>query len=92
MCTLALPHEVEHWSRTTLRERLIKIVAKVVKHSGYVMFQLAEVAGIRRKLAVRKQMAVIRSRFCRGWLSSLTLWSSNRLLWLSNGRQMGNLG
>ena len=48
--------------------------------------------GKRRKLAVRKQMAVIRSRICRGWLSCLTLWSSNRLYWLSNGRQMGNLG
>ncbi len=48
--------------------------------------------GKRRKLAVRKQMAVIRSRICRGWLSCLTLWSSNRLHWLSNGRQMGNLG
>ncbi len=42
--TLALPDEVEHWSMTTLREKLIKIGAKVVKHSRYVTFQLAEVA------------------------------------------------
>ncbi len=42
--TLALPDEVEHWSLTTLREKLIKIGARVVKHSRYVTFQLAEVA------------------------------------------------
>ncbi len=41
---MALSQEVEHWSLTTLREKLIKIGAKVVKHSSYVMFQLAEVA------------------------------------------------
>ncbi len=29
---------------TTLREKLVKIGAKVVKHSRYVTFQLAEVA------------------------------------------------
>ncbi len=39
-----LPQEVEHWSLTTLRERLVKIGAKVVRHGRYVMFQLAEVA------------------------------------------------
>ena len=41
---MALPQEVEHWSLTTLRNKLIKIGAKVVKHSSYVTFQLAEVA------------------------------------------------
>ena len=44
MRTLALPKEVEHWSLTTLREKLIKIGAKVVHHGRYVTFQLAEVA------------------------------------------------
>ncbi len=39
-----LPEEVEHWSLTTLREKLIKIGAKVVSHGRYVTFQLAEVA------------------------------------------------
>ncbi len=39
-----LPQEVEHWSLTTLRERLVKIGAKVVRHGRYVIFQLAEVA------------------------------------------------
>ncbi len=44
MRTLALPKEVEHWSLTTLREKLVKIGAKVVRHGRYVRFQLAEVA------------------------------------------------
>ena len=47
--TLALPEEAEHWSLTTLREKLVKIGAKVVRHGRYVTFQLAEVA-VRRKL------------------------------------------
>ena len=41
---LALPRSVTHWSLTTLREKLIKIGAKVVSHSRYVIFQMAEVA------------------------------------------------
>ena len=44
MRTLALPQEVEHWSLTTLRNKLIKIGAKVVRHGRYVTFQHAEVA------------------------------------------------
>ncbi len=41
---LALPMEMEHWSLTTRREKLVKIGAKVVAHGRYVTFQLAEVA------------------------------------------------
>ena len=44
MRTLALPKEVEHWSLTTLREKLVKIGAKVIAHGRYVTFQMAEVA------------------------------------------------
>ena len=40
---LALPKSVKKWSLRTLREKLIKIGAKVVKHSRYVVFQMAEV-------------------------------------------------
>ncbi len=40
----ALPKEAEHWSLTTLREKLIKIGAKVMRHGRYITFQLAEVA------------------------------------------------
>jgi hypothetical protein len=49
MRTLALPEEVAHWSLTTLREKLVKIGAKVVRHGRYVTFQLAEV-GVPRSL------------------------------------------
>ena len=42
--TLALPQEVEHWSLTTLRDKLVKIGARIVRHGRYVVFQLAEVA------------------------------------------------
>ena len=35
---------VSQWSLTTLREKLVKIGAKVVSHSIYVVFQMAEVA------------------------------------------------
>ncbi len=38
------PGVVEHWSLTTLREKLLKIEAKVVHHRRYVTFQMAEVA------------------------------------------------
>jgi hypothetical protein len=33
-----------HWSLTSLREKLVKIGAKIVAHSRYVTFQMAEVA------------------------------------------------
>ncbi len=41
---LALPKSVKEWSLRTLRDKLIKIGAKVVRHSRYVIFQMAEVA------------------------------------------------
>ena len=41
---LALPRSVQHWTLTTLRDRLIKIGAKVVRHARRVTFQMAEVA------------------------------------------------
>ena len=57
MRTLALPKEVEHWSLTTLREKLVKIGAKIVRHGRYVTFQLAEVA-VSREL-FRKILSLI---------------------------------
>jgi Transposase DDE domain group 1 len=51
MHTLALPEEVEQWSLTTLREKLVKIGARIVRHGRYVVFQLAEVAVPRSLLA-----------------------------------------
>ena len=42
--SLALPDPVAQWSLTTLREKLVKIGARIVRHGRYVVFQLAEVA------------------------------------------------
>jgi hypothetical protein len=51
MRTLALPKPAEPWSLTSLREKLIKIGAKVVSHGRYVTFQMAEVAVPRQMFA-----------------------------------------
>ena len=48
MRTLALPDALQQWSLTTLREKLIKIGAKIVRHGRYVIFQMAEAAILRR--------------------------------------------
>jgi len=40
---LALPKPIKDWSLRTMRERLVKIGAKVVSHARYVTFQMAEV-------------------------------------------------
>jgi hypothetical protein len=42
--SLALPDEVVRWSLSTLRERLVKIGARIVRHGRYAIFQVAEVA------------------------------------------------
>ncbi len=42
--SLALPREVAQWSLTALREKLVKIGAKVISHARYTVFQMAEVA------------------------------------------------
>ncbi len=42
--TLATPEPIQHWSLTSLKEKLIKIGAKIVRHGRYVAFQMAEVA------------------------------------------------
>ena len=49
---LVLPKPIQGWTLTTLREKLVKIGAKVVRHAKYVVFQLAEVA-VPRKLFAR---------------------------------------
>ena len=41
--TLATPEPIRDWSLTSLKEKLIKIGAKVVSHGHYVVFQMAEV-------------------------------------------------
>jgi Transposase DDE domain group 1 len=42
--SLVLPDQVAQWTLTTLRERLVKIGARIVRHGRYMVFQLAEVA------------------------------------------------
>ena len=42
--TLVTPEPIKDWSLTSLREKLIKIGAKLVSHGRYVAFQMAEVA------------------------------------------------
>ena len=39
----ALPKKIRDWSLKTLQVKLIKIGAKVIWHSRYVIFQMAEV-------------------------------------------------
>jgi hypothetical protein len=41
--TLALPEAVSHWSMTTLRDRLVKIGARIVRLGRSITFQMAEV-------------------------------------------------
>ena len=48
---VAMPKTTETRSLTSLREKLIKIGAKIVSHGRYVTFQMAEVAVPRRMFA-----------------------------------------
>jgi hypothetical protein len=45
--TLALPEEVKQRSMTTLRDRLVKIGARIVRHGRSIAFQMAEVMASR---------------------------------------------
>ncbi len=49
--TLATPDEIGTWSLTSLRERLIKTGARLVRHARYAIFQMAEAALPRRAFA-----------------------------------------
>jgi hypothetical protein len=42
--TLATPEPITDWSLSSLKEKLIKIGAKVVSHGRSIAFQMAEVA------------------------------------------------
>ncbi|MFC1537423.1 IS1380 family transposase [Gemmatimonadota bacterium] len=60
---LALPREIKHWSLRTLLTKLIKIGAKVVRHSKYVTFQMAEVA-VSKKLFAEILLRIKKLRCC----------------------------
>ena len=64
--TVALPKGIGHWSLTTLKEKLIQIRAKVIRHAGYSTFQMAEVA-VPRKLsrAILRRIAGLRRAIAR---------------------------
>ena len=49
--TLATPEPIKYWSLSSLKEKLIKIGAKVVSHGRYIVFQMAEVAIPRQMFA-----------------------------------------
>jgi hypothetical protein len=42
--SLALPDQVAQWTLTALREKLVKIGTRIVRHGRYLVFQLTEVA------------------------------------------------
>lgn len=48
MRTLAMPQAAEPWSLTSLRDKLVKIGAKVVSHGRSITFQMAAVAVARQ--------------------------------------------
>jgi hypothetical protein len=65
--TLALPGEIAQWSLTSLREKVVKIGAKIVAHGRYLVFQMAEVTvprelfrGILHRIASLRPAAVAR--------------------------------
>ena len=49
MRSLAMPKTAQPWSLTSLRDKLIKIGAKVVSHGRHVTVQVAEV-GVPRQM------------------------------------------
>jgi Transposase DDE domain group 1 len=51
MRTLATPEPIKDWSLTSLKEKLIKIGAKVVSHGRSFAFQMAELAVPRQMFA-----------------------------------------
>lgn len=42
--TLAAPEAIEKWTLTSLRERVIKTGARLIRHARYAVFQMAEAA------------------------------------------------
>jgi hypothetical protein len=59
MRTLAMPKAAESWSLTSLREKLIKIGAKVVSHGRYVTFQQGSASHAEHRHAYGEEGQVI---------------------------------
>ena len=64
----ALPKAVRQWTMTTLREKVIKIGAKVINHARYTVFQMAEVA-VSQELfaAILRRIRKLRLRVEASW-------------------------
>jgi len=62
---LVLPKKIKHWSLRSLLVKFIKTGAKIVRHSRYVTFQMAEVA-IDKRLFAKIFSRIERLRFCAG--------------------------
>jgi hypothetical protein len=61
--TLGTPEPIKDWSLTSLKDKLIKIGARVVSHGRYVAFQMAEVAIPRNLFAdILRLVAELRPR------------------------------
>ena len=60
---LVLPGKIKHCSLCTLLVKLVKIGAKVLRHSRYVIFQIAEVA-IRKEIFTEILSRISRLRCC----------------------------
>jgi hypothetical protein len=63
---LALPKPIKDWSLRTMREKLVKIGAKVVSHAGYVIFQMAEVLVSKSQTALAMKALHIAKRLLGG--------------------------
>ena len=76
--SLILPQEVKQRSLTTLREKLVKIGARIVRHRRYVVFQMAEVAvpedAVRRDPAADRRSAATGRRHSRHGIASNDRW------------------
>ena len=80
---MVLPDAVEQWSLTNLREKLIKIGAKIVRHARYVTFQMA--SGITDKLAVAGNISIMMLPPRSPELNPVeNVWQFLRENWLSN--------
>ena len=60
---MATREPIKEWSLTTLKEKLIKIGAKVVGHARYVAFQMAEVASVTRSIETTGEVCLDDRKF-----------------------------
>jgi hypothetical protein len=61
--TLATPEPIKDWTLTSLKEKLIKMGAKVISHGRTIAFQMAEVAISRQMFQeILRLIAALRSQ------------------------------